>query len=140
MTKNNFYFRVMMTMHIVINNYFKGDDGFGSAWQFDGERASNHCNEFYRALLCCNPLKNTVFHRAVFSLKKTVFCCVVFLSAPCFTVMYSNMHEEQCTEICSIIVSQLCAPCNTCNKLHCTELYCSLHSALVYFTALCFVF
>ena len=47
MTENNFYFRVMMTMQIVINNYFKGDDGFRSAWQFDGERASNHCNEFY---------------------------------------------------------------------------------------------
>ena len=84
--------------------------------------STQHCSA-----LCCTPLKNTMFH------------CVVFLLAQCFTVRYSSVHDEQCTEMCGIIVSQLCAQCTATNytALSFSALFTLLHCTVLCVLVLC---
>ena len=84
--------------------------------------STQHCSA-----LCCTPLKNTMFH------------CVVFLLAQCFTVRYSSVHDEQCTEMCGIIVSQLCAQCTATNytALSFSALFTLLHCTVRCVLVLC---
>ena len=84
--------------HCLLHNYFQCDDGFGSAWQFDGERAANHCNEFYCIVLLKNTLQSLQW--ILFSSEHCVLHFSTFTVLHCFVLHWKNHCNEFYWALC----------------------------------------